>query len=99
MNVRWAFSLPMWTFIALLVLAVRVQAQGYGPAGPGAFSPETPGIGAGGYGGPPMGMEYGGPAMAGGPEMSGGPMEMGMGYGGYGGEEYCPPGAGGHHGL
>jgi len=96
MNVRWAFSLPMWTFIAILVLAVRAEAQGYGPAGPAAFSPETPAATPGGYG-PAPGMDYGGPAM-GGPAMAGGPMDMG-GYGGYGGEEYCPPGAGGDHGL
>jgi hypothetical protein len=106
MNMRWAFSLPMWTFIALVVLAVRAEAQGYGPAGPGAYAPETPGAMMASYGGPSPDMSAG--AAPGGmimPEGMG--MDAGMGAGmgagmdGYGdggmyGDGYAP----GHlHGL
>jgi hypothetical protein len=88
MNMRWALSLPMWTFIALVVLAVRAEAQGFVAAGPGAYSPETPGsvLVGGGGGAPAADMGYGGS-----------PMDM-SGYGGEGmyGDEYCPPG--GHMG-
>lgn len=90
MNVRWALSLPMWTFIAVLTLHSDVEAQGMAPPGamgsPGMYSPEAPGGGGPGHytsfaGGGPMGS----------PEMAmGGGMGMGMpGYGdpraGYGG--------------
>lgn len=92
MNMRWALSLPMWTFIATFVLAVRAEAQGFGPAGPGAYSPESPGAMMASYGGPSPDMSAG--AMPGGMIMGEGmPME---GYGGDGGMgmngEYCPPG-------
>jgi hypothetical protein len=87
MNVRWALSLPMWTFIALLVLAARVEAQGFAPAGPGAYSPETPGGMMQGYGGPSPEMASGGPGMPyGGPGMPDG----GMGMPGAG-DPYCDP--------
>ena len=87
MNMRWALSLPMWTFIALVVLAMRAEAQGFAAAGPGVYSPETPGSVLVGNGGAAPEMGYGDA-----------PMDM-SGYGGYGGEEggeYCPPG--GHFG-
>jgi len=73
MNMRWALSLPMWTFIALVVLAMRAEAQGYGPAGPGSYAPETPGAMMASYGGPA-------PEMAGG-GMPGPGMDAGMGMG------------------
>jgi hypothetical protein len=92
MNVRWARLLPMWTFIAVLTLVARAQAQGGmppGAIGPAMYSPESPGaMGAGEYaigpGGPEMpygggmGMPgYGDPGLYGG-EMAGyGPGPMG----------------------
>jgi hypothetical protein len=96
MNMRWALSLPMWTFIALLVLAVRAEAQGYGPAGPGSYAPETPGAMMASYGGPSPDMSAG--AMPDGMGMGMDGMGMDGGMGGYGGED-CPPGAVGRHGL
>jgi hypothetical protein len=96
MNMRWALSLPMWTFIAMMALAMRAEAQGFGPAGPGSYAPETPGAMMASYGGPS-------PEMAGGgmPGMGAGPgMEMaGYGDGGemYGGEDVGAYGAHGGH--
>ena len=97
MNMRWALSLPMWTFIALVVLAMRAEAQGFGPAGPGSYAPETPAAMMASYGGPSPEMAGGGmPSMG----MGAGPgMDMagygagGEGYGGegYGGAEDCGP--------
>jgi hypothetical protein len=90
MNVRWAQITPMWTFIALLLLGARVEAQvppGALGAGP-AYSPEAPmdpgfmPYGGPGYAGPGMEM----PGYGGGPMMMGDP---GM-YGGFG-DPNCPP--------
>lgn len=94
MKVRWASFLPMWTFIALAVLALRAEAQGFGPAGPGAYSPETPGSMMVGYGGPSPDMSGGMPGEGMGmpPDMAMGP---GMDMSGYGGDPYGGEGYGG----